>query len=37
MNEKPLIMVDSNVWLDLFVPNCPKVEEFIAFFKAVCP
>lgn len=34
MNEKPLIiMVDTNVWLDLFVPNRPKVEESIAFFK----
>ena len=35
MNESPLIlMVDTNVWLDLFVPKRPKAEESLAFFQA---
>ena len=34
MNENPLIiMVDTNVWLDLFMPRRPLAETTIAFFK----
>ena len=34
MSETPLIiMVDTNVWLDLYIPGRPKVEETIEFFK----
>ncbi|HQE70750.1 MAG TPA: hypothetical protein PK071_06495 [Atopobiaceae bacterium] len=35
MSEKPLlIMVDTNVWIDLYVPNRPRREESLAFFRA---
>lgn len=34
MNSSPLIiMVDTNVWLDLFVPGRPNAGESVAFFR----
>ena len=35
MSEKPLtIMVDTNVWLDIFIPNRPSKEGSLSFFEA---
>ncbi len=34
VREHPLIMVDTNVWVDLYVPGRPNREASIAFFKA---
>ena len=30
----PIIMVDTNVWLDLFIPDRPKRDDALAFFRA---
>lgn len=34
MREHPIIMVDTNVWVDLYVPGRPNRETSIAFFEA---
>lgn len=34
MREHPLIMVDTNVWVDLYVPGRPNRETSLAFFEA---
>lgn len=34
MREHALIMVDTNVWVDLYVPGRPLREESMAFFEA---
>lgn len=34
MREHPLIMVDTNVWVDLYVPRRPNREASLAFFEA---
>jgi len=33
-DRSPLLMVDTNVWVDLFVPKRPNREESLAFFAA---
>ena len=33
MRDRPLIMVDTNVWVDLYVPNRPNREASLAFFE----
>lgn len=33
MRDRPLIMVDTNVWVDLYVPGRPKRESSAAFFE----
>lgn len=33
MRDKPLIMVDTNVWVDLYVPGRPMREGSLAFFE----
>ena len=33
MRDKPLVMVDTNVWVDLYVPGRPKRETSLAFFE----
>lgn len=34
MREHPIIMVDTNVWVDLYVPHRPNREASIAFLEA---
>lgn len=33
MRERPLIMVDTNVWVDLYIPGRPLREASLAFFE----
>lgn len=33
MRDKPLVMVDTDVWVDLYVPGRPKREASLAFFE----
>ncbi len=33
MRDMPLIMVDTNVWVDLYVPGRPNREGSLAFFE----
>lgn len=33
MRDKPLIMVDTNVWVDLYVPGRPNRNDSLAFFE----
>ena len=33
MRERPLIMVDTNVWVDLYVPGRPNRTTSLAFFE----
>ena len=35
MSDKPLVaMVDTNVWVDMYIPQRPRREEALAFFAA---
>ena len=33
MRDSPLIMVDTNVWVDLYIPGRPNRESSLAFFE----
>lgn len=33
MRDRPLVMVDTNVWVDLYVPGRPHRESSLAFFE----
>lgn len=33
VRERPLIMVDTNVWVDLYVPGRPNREDSLAFLE----
>ena len=34
MSDNPIIMVDTCVWLDIFIPGRPLREESLSFFEA---